>query len=211
MKHVVFVLAFIAWYGDGSVAAERKSEVMQKMNELYCGPRCVQYVLRHYGSDECLAGLISELQPEFECGTSLARMRKALEERGVYTSAEEISSFAEIRSSNPAIVHLNAANSSDMGHYVVWLPESTRGSTLLWDGLFGCRRVSRKEFRARCSGRVLFTSPTAMADSANVTTRLGLDLVCAGLVVVVGLLVWRNVLVRFVGSGEFLSQDCTKG
>jgi hypothetical protein len=136
---------------------------------LFCGPRCVQRVLEHYGKKSDLLELIGQMQwPAFEQGSSMAALAKALEARGLHTRAVNLDSDSEINWDRPVIVHLGTQT---LGHYTVWLPQQNGSTTpRLWDAsnnpVIGLTRFD--ELR---SGPVLLTSDEPIADSRIVGRR----------------------------------------
>ena len=106
--------------------------------DLVCGPRCVQYLLRHYGQEEELTELVQEIQwPDLEAGASLAAIDEVLQGRGVFTRAVRLPAAGRLKWKHPAIIHLAQSQPAEMGHYVVWLPSSTPHRADVWAGLAG--------------------------------------------------------------------------
>ncbi|MFV0442816.1 MAG: cysteine peptidase family C39 domain-containing protein [Planctomycetaceae bacterium] len=66
----------------------RLNEEEVKLAQRICGPHCVRWVLQRYGRDADLLELVEEMQwPDFESGTSFARLESSLEKRGLCVEA----------------------------------------------------------------------------------------------------------------------------
>lgn len=136
-----------------------KGELVSKSdNIVVCGPRCVQFVLRHYGRDEDLIDLVQELQwPDLGGGATLSGLRQALENRGIHTFAMRVEPGARLNWHSPAVLHWRGEERT-LGHFVVWLPSSGTRAVLIWDGVFGTSRMTRSELASQMSGVILLTS-----------------------------------------------------
>ncbi len=162
---VVFMGLWLDWGVVGWTAEEAtvRPAAPKSKGDMYCGPRCVQFVLDHFRSKVELIDLVREMQwPNVEAGTTLETVRNALTSRGVYTAALDIAPHARLDWPHPVIVHLNASRGK-LGHYVVWLPEPPRNEVVLWTGLAGYHQGSEKQFQKLRSGAILLTSPTPIA------------------------------------------------
>lgn len=137
-----------------------------------CGPRCVQFLLRYYGKEvPSLLELVREIQwPEIERGASLEDLRRSLEKRGIYTYAMRISDHASLKWEFPAVLHLQPAKDV-LGHFVVWLPESTENETQVWTGLYGVRTRHTAELASQMSGVVLLTAPRTITHPQRAVRR----------------------------------------
>lgn len=145
-----------------SVSAAADEERPSRRGDLTCGPRCVQFILQHYGHDEeDLIELVKELQwPDLERGATLASLQAGLERRGLFCRALQIHPDAELHWDYPVLVHTTLPTGE--GHYVVWMPGSGDAGEYWWNGLEGqSRRLSVALSR---TGVVLLTSPAAIAD-----------------------------------------------
>ncbi len=156
-KHSAFGLMFLAWSAILATVAAAAGQP-------YCGPWCVEYVLKYYGHDADLIALIREIQwPDLESGASLDAMDRALRTRGLHTFAMTISPEARLNWPFPVILHLRGEGGSQ-GHFVVWLPPSRTDEAQVWWGLDGIHRVSESQLAAQRSGAVLLTSPQPIED-----------------------------------------------
>lgn len=80
----VFVVGLMC--GTATCHAQQRPHVdrSRAAGDLVCGPRCVQYVVQHYGGDENLTDLVREIQwPDLEAGSSFDSLKDALAKRGV--------------------------------------------------------------------------------------------------------------------------------
>lgn len=139
--------------------------------DVVCGPRCVQYVLQHYGIESDLIDLVKETQSDFEAGASLAALDDALRRRGVFTATLKLSPNAVLQWPHPVLMHLTP-ETEGIGHFVVWLPTSDRTQVQVWTGLAGIQTGSESRLAAKRSGVVLLTSPTTIEQptSASAST-----------------------------------------
>ena len=143
--------------------------------DLVCGPRCVQYVLKHYRQDVDLVEVIREVQwPDLEHGATMQAMAAYLTERGIHTAGMQLASKTRLTWENPVIVHLTG-ESDEIGHYVVWLPSTSGRVVDAWFGLEGIRQVPEREFAGLRSGAILLTSPAPIQDPNIAVKRRGVD------------------------------------
>jgi Peptidase C39 family len=149
---------------SGDSSASETEDAKTKAADFVCGPRCVQYVLRHFGLSADLSDLIHEMQwPEIERGTNLVAIQEALQKRGVFTRAVRVGTDVELRWPHPVIVHLSAAD-QEIGHFVVQLPSDEPGNAIVWIGLDGWVMGDKQKLAARRSGFVLLTAPEPILD-----------------------------------------------
>ncbi|MDA1053652.1 MAG: cysteine peptidase family C39 domain-containing protein [Planctomycetota bacterium] len=166
MRHTSAIGVVFIWaiYGLRVLPAQDIEFDERKLDDVICGPRCVEFVLRHYDQrgDE-LVDLIREMQwPEFEAGSALFGVQYALEKRHVSTYAMQLPAGARLRWKHPVILHL-ADQENSLGHFVVWLPSSTPGAAHVWTGLPGIQigRTSQLFAEPRV---VLLTAPEPIVD-----------------------------------------------
>jgi len=169
---------------DASPSTTRAPDADTSRDDFACGPRCVQYVLRHYGSSVDLVDLIRELQwSDFSRGTTLAEIQGVLERRGLYTAAIRINDLARLRWRHPVVLHL-ARTRNEIGHYVVWL-RNRRTQQVVWNGLMGEIELPDALPGLPFSGAVLLTAPSPIThpESALASPRpfLALLLLALGL------------------------------
>ncbi len=155
--------------------------------DMFCGPRCVQYILAQYGQKAQLPELIEEMQERYwRNGCSLMAVNQALNKRGIHTHALQVSGDTTLVCSTPMVVHLAPTNEKDTGHFVVQLPSTPTEPVPLWTGLAGVQLMDLDELRKKRSGAALLTSskPIDVSTTMSVATiplswRFGLFLIAA--------------------------------
>lgn len=156
---------------DGLVEQEHESNI----GNLICGPKCVQEVLRLYDKDdEDIIRLVREIQwPEIRKGATMAGIAQALKKREIHTFAMQINPSARIVWSHPVIVHLNPKPGDEIGHFVVWLPNSKNNRLFVWNGEQGFEEKQERIWSIG-SGAVLLTSPDPIDDPGKALKWVGL-------------------------------------
>lgn len=158
---------------------------------MICGPRCVQFILQHYGIQADLIELVKEIQwPDFEAGASLAAIQDALQKRGIHACAMRIDPQSRLRWNDPVLLHLKG--DTEVGHYVIRLPSGKPDRETLWVGL-GCKEeVLPEKLSVEMSGVILLTSAepitepeAAVVENFSFSRRL---LLILGAVLVIGAL-----------------------
>ena len=89
-QQILMVLVLCSWLIPelNLIGEEPESSTGKVYRDNVCGPRAVLHVLRHYGQDASLFDLVKECQwPDFEKGSSMDSLAKALEKRGIYTAS----------------------------------------------------------------------------------------------------------------------------
>lgn len=190
MKHGILQVAGPSWAQLGwlSVAAvallissvasadDSSNEPRGRSLDQYCGPYCVQYLLKsHLDLHVDIVDLIKETQwPSLEAGADLQHLQECLNSHGVSTSALLVDHADDLKWPSPVLVHLkqavDSAGSSDQ-HFVVWLPSSTGQQIEIWDGSNGLRTMTPSAFRSLRSGYVLLTSKHAITNSQSSVIR----------------------------------------
>lgn len=178
MRHAITTLLLLAapfaLAGRNASGAETSPPATTEENrpDVVCGPRCVQYILKHYGQQVELHDLIQELQwPNLEAGSNLAGLQKSLNQRGIHTAAFKLPPGSQLGWTQPVIVHLKegtTVTSGTLGHFAVWLPTSANGVAELWFGPDGVRRGTNSRFDSIRSGTVLLTYPRPIPDTSIV-------------------------------------------
>ena len=150
-----------------------KTEKDRNLNNIVCGPRSVQFVLKQFGHDVELVDLVREMQwPQLTDGASAASVIAALEKRGVFVKVIKVDPKAAVFAWNhPMILHLKPDVNESHGHFVVSMPRSTDEQVTLFDGLAGYYSGPYSEFRRKMSGIVIVCSPTPNADDAVIVYR----------------------------------------
>lgn len=185
--------------------------------DVVCGPRCVQYVLQHYGIESDLIDLVKETQSDFEAGASLAALDDALRRRGVFTAALKLSPNAALQWPHPVLMHLSP-ETGEMGHFVVWLPTPDGSKSQVWNGLSGTQSGLESVLAKKRSGYVLLTAAAEIRQpetAAQRTTRLDLWYLfrLVGVLALIGVMVtyWQSVwracrCVRLSMFGSYLTR-----
>lgn len=169
----------------GNLVQETKYD--ERESDIICGPRCVQYVLAHFGIDSDVIDLAKEIQwPDLESGASLKKLADAMEARGLHTCALRINASQNIKWQFPVIFHTNPENSR-IGHFQVWLPGSNDSGVQIWDGREGLISIPQDEWMRLRSGAILLLSPetisnpeTAITESSRLQMFAGVALVLGG-------------------------------
>jgi hypothetical protein len=163
----------------GFCGTPKQDAAVEGLNQVICGPRCVQFVLKHYGHEESLTSLVREMQwPDQLKGSSVQQVEKALESRGVHVRSIQLSNVGSFWPKCPAIVHLLEEDSEGdkgvEGHFVVVMPESDANDAVVWDGLWSTRREPWAKFSRKMTGVVVLTSDGPIDDvDAAVQLRAG--------------------------------------
>ena len=174
----IFLLIIIVIQNWGLVFAtdsvNMSPEDLRNPNGLVCGPRVVQYILKHNGQDVELIELIREMQwPKMTQGSSFVEIEDALQQRGIHTAAIQFPlKNTALVWTEPVIVHFQPETDESLGHFVVWLPKSTRNTSFFWDGLNGVQTLERKQFIKKMSGAVILTSPDDINDPQKAIQRM---------------------------------------
>ena len=181
-------------------------------SNIVCGPRCVQYLLKHYGQEVDLIELVREMQwPELEAGTTMDTIEKALNSRGIHTLGMQLAPRARLKWPHPVLVHMKVEGAK-FGHFAVRLPSSS-DTVDLWCGLAGIQRVSEDELSKRCTGAVLLTAPKPITDVESAIERAGVPAyvwwICFSgslfsllIVAIVRKRIWRCFSSLFTSFGE---------
>lgn len=146
--------------------------VRGETSDYYCGPRCVDYVLKFFAknSEHSLYDLVNSMHDSGnDSGSPLTFVEHELNQRGVYTQGVKIDplELSQIAWKYPIILHLKTSSAgSGTGHYVVWLPNSSFEHADIWDGLNGIVNTDYSSLSSRMSGMALITS-TQLIDLDN--------------------------------------------
>jgi len=147
----------------------------------FCGPRCVERILRWYGLPaEDLVDLIREIQGQgIEHTADIGKLEAALSRRGVYARAVRVPAPADLSWPYPAIVHLEPAEEGARAHFVLHLPESDESGPGF---VSGNSVVPQDVIRKRASGAVLVSSREPLGDAESLTLgRIGFSGVATAL------------------------------
>jgi len=115
------------------LAENHQTKEKDRVYDSICGPRCVQYILRHYGIQVELHDLIRECQwPDVEAGASLNALIQSLNSRGIHTlplKARQV----QINWDKPILAYVD--NGEDrLGHFVV-LQDLNNGDAKVWNAI----------------------------------------------------------------------------
>lgn len=169
---ILALCSILAWRVQAVSPTQNALPQTNGPGDMFCGPRCVQYILKYYGKDEDLIDLVRETQwPNLEQGASLQSLDIALRKRGVHTSALRLKSINTLRWPYPVLLHLKGQNGG--GHYIVWLPCSSADQATVWVGLDGQETGATRQLAQRCSGRILLTAPTSITRLEGVDGGFG--------------------------------------
>jgi ABC-type bacteriocin/lantibiotic exporter with double-glycine peptidase domain len=177
-------VAFCCSIAVTSAFSREKSDALTA-NYGICGPRCVRYVLEYYGQNTDFVSVVNAVQPIRKDGASLAAIATELEEKQIHTAAFYTDPSAMVINwAEPVIVHFHPKDKEQLGHFVVWLPQSTDGRYMVWDGLNGVQQMELADFREATSGFILLTShhvidPSKMHDVKRLGFFISIDLILA--------------------------------
>lgn len=130
------------------------------IDDLVCGPRCVQQVLWRYGKERDLTELISEIQsPNPTQGSSVASLQRCLLKHGIHAAAIRLPQGKAIDWPHPVII-LRDTRGEGIGHFVVWLPTSSGSRVDIWRGVAGVRTDDACGFFAQQGQIALLTAPS---------------------------------------------------
>ena len=148
------------------MASEIENE--RRLNNVVCGPRCVQFVLKQFDQEVELIDLVREMQwPQLTEGATTASIVAALEKRGAFAKIIHVNPKTAVFVWNyPVILHLKPDGDESLGHFVVRMPQSTNDTIIIVDGLAGVYSKPYNEFYKRMSGVILLCSPTPISDDA---------------------------------------------
>ena len=140
------------------------AESQEPEKQVYCGPRSVQRVMKHYGKEVDLMELIHEMQWTSEKeGSSFEELSQALERRGVFSKSVRLPELSAIEWKYPAIVQIDLQGRK---HFVVWLPpDESHPAPRIWDGAQSAAVLNGGGFQL---GPLLLTSPQEINDSQPV-------------------------------------------
>lgn len=158
---------------DGQSSAKHQSGALfGQANDMVCGPRCLRFIMRHYGKQRELIDLVKATQwPDIENGASLARMETVLRESGVGTQAVRVPTGATIKWPHPVLMHYHASGSRSE-HYIVLIRTSAGISEVYW-GIDGFGSIATSELWRLSTGIALLTSPSLDVDPQQVFSAVG--------------------------------------
>jgi ABC-type bacteriocin/lantibiotic exporter with double-glycine peptidase domain len=147
---------------DGSTAITPVAKAYGN-TDLVCGPRCLRFILEHYGRKMELLDLVRRTQwPTIENGASLADLDETLRSNGIHTFALRMPEGMDLDWPYPVLLHVQGKG-HPVGHFSVWLPRQTGSPALIWDGLNGYQYW--EPWALSGSVTVLLTSPLSIDDA----------------------------------------------
>jgi ABC-type bacteriocin/lantibiotic exporter with double-glycine peptidase domain len=161
---------------ESAARTDEETEEERNMGDMICGPKCVHFLLDYYGKEqEDIIRLVREIQyPEIREGATLEKVAAALEQRGIHTFAMKIKPSARLVWKYPVIVHLNPRSGEQIGHYVVWFPDSHDNNLWIWNGDEGMQNHQERTWSKERSGAVLLTSPEPINKPGKAVKWVGL-------------------------------------
>ncbi|GIW97430.1 MAG: hypothetical protein KatS3mg111_0763 [Pirellulaceae bacterium] len=164
--HVVFALGLTM--PVCSMRGQEPEPAGIRYEDKACGPRCVEFLLKHFGHSADLIELIKELQwPDLEAGTNLETIKNCIISRGLYAYPVRFDSHDVPYLEAPIILHLGRNESSDGGHFCVLMPNSTKGHLVaIWDGAAGYRVLEKQALLESLTGVGLAVSSTPLDEKA---------------------------------------------
>jgi hypothetical protein len=179
----IFATVFVFAIEEVKKEVEYQEEDNKGFGDVICGPKCVNFLLEYYGKEqEDIIRLVREIQyPELQEGATLSKIIESLEKREIYTFAMKIKPSARLVWKYPVIVHLSPRSSEQIGHYVVWLPNSYDNNLWIWNGDEGIQNFQERIWSEERSGVILLTSPEPIKKPDKAVKWVGLpfyDVVC---------------------------------
>ena len=142
-----------------------------------------------------LVDIVSEIQPDFDKGSSLASIKNYLEANGLFTLAVKPAAGSALVSPYLALVHLRPTRST-IGHYVVLLTDSDSNTAIVWSGQLGRLSIPMWQFDEMIDGGLLLVSSNPITEfpSFSKTTDLyvlmfAITTISTSLIVIVALVV----------------------
>jgi ABC-type bacteriocin/lantibiotic exporter with double-glycine peptidase domain len=137
--------------------------------DIACGPRCVKFILDHYGIHRTFLDIASPMAAEMttQGGVSISTLERALNSHGVYTRAIEVPAKCLPHASEPYIMHIKMPNASS-GHYVVVTKAGTYAAIEVWNGLNGTESGSISALLIHASRRFVLTSTRPINGTAKI-------------------------------------------
>jgi ABC-type bacteriocin/lantibiotic exporter with double-glycine peptidase domain len=158
------------------IEGDKEIENEKNIGDAICGPKCVSFLLGYYGKEqEDIIRLVREIQyPEIREGATLSKIIESLEKRGIYTCTIKVKPSARLVWKFPVIVHLKPRSNEQIGHYVVWLPESCNNDLRIWNGDEGMQNYQERTWSKERAGVVLLTSPEPIIKPGKAVKWVGL-------------------------------------
>ena len=160
LRKAAIVLAFVLVLSPRSQASTRKTAASAP--DFFCGPRCVQRTLQHYGQFVDLHDLVSrQHRDDGVTGTSMLDLTALLATRGIRTLPVILPRKIREPWPGPVIVHKPSESPDGLGHWIVVTASETPGRYSVYFGLRDVRELSWEEVVDGTSAHALLTSSNA--------------------------------------------------
>lgn len=134
--------------------------------DFYCGPRCVQKVLRYYGISRDVYDLAPTASNGLvQSGASMPDLSRWLMGAGVHSVPVRLAGATARPWPGPVIAHIGAVaqdESQSIGHWVAAIPSGSGHDYTVFYGLGDVRNEGWSELIGHTSGYALLTSATAI-------------------------------------------------
>ncbi|HUY93552.1 MAG TPA: cysteine peptidase family C39 domain-containing protein [Pirellulales bacterium] len=149
------------------LSGEEAAPAAGAQGDFFCGPRCVQQAMRHFGQRVDLYDLVSESRYDGSAaGASMSELREMLARRGIHSLAVELPRRISKPWPGPMIAHLPPKSDGAIGHWVTVTPTDTAGEFSVFYGLRDTRILNWNELIAATSGHALLTSNDRIVPAA---------------------------------------------
>ena len=139
--------------------ANANDAIMTSINNVVCGQKCLEYILNYYFDDNklTLITIIDEFgKDNIHQGTTLKSLSQYLNKNGIKTKAIGLTDTATLVWDKPVLVHMLPQSRDEIGHFVVWLPQSSSKTIVYWDNTV--KEMTVSEWNRKRSGNILLTS-----------------------------------------------------
>lgn len=171
MRPAILVILTFGTPVLGETATQSRPTATEN-DDIWCGPRCVQFVLQSCGHEVELPDVLDHIETPAGRGSSLHDMHGLLDQYGldwnVYYVKRRVDWLAAL--GHPSIVHLTR-DDADVGHFVVAL-EARDGIVSVWDGTAGVATVPTDRLARRMSGYVLAPQGRGHVSSRHLTALI---------------------------------------
>lgn len=142
---------------DGTLPGLPTGDPATEHADNICGPRCVSFLLNHFGRPTDVLQLVTEIQHGNPArGSSLSDLTSALKHHGLHCLPVQIPAGNSFRCCFPSIVHLEPHHDQSLGHFVIQMPAArTTASIRMWKGLSGFFEGPDDAFPEARSGAIL--------------------------------------------------------
>lgn len=159
-------MIFLSSLPCSAVARTDAADDRTATGDFYCGPRCVQRILRYYGVYRDIYDLASQgpsgLMPS---GASMSDLSRWLTGAGVHCVPVRLAGAGTRPWPCPVIIHTGPVAEGDaafVGHWVAAIPLGSSGNYAVHYAVGDVRNENWSELIGHTSGNVLLTSSTAI-------------------------------------------------